>query len=157
MRIRASPRDRGVQRGGADACAHGGAKGARWGLVLCILVVALANARRSARQMHALQTTLICVSLSAEDASWMVGCGLTSCIQPCKGGTPWTDGATAKWFATRLGTNVRNSQIYATYVWTAPLSALPSASPVTEPICELCFKERSPRSTTKSGQNESIK
>ena len=59
--------------------------------------------RLSARQMHTLQTTLICVSLSAEDASWMVGCSLASCIQPCKGGTPWTArAATAKWFATRV-------------------------------------------------------
>ena len=55
--------------GGADVCAHGGAKGACRELVLCMLVVALANARRLMRQMHTLQTTFICVSLSAEGAS----------------------------------------------------------------------------------------
>ena len=37
----------------------------------------------------------------------MVRCGSTSRIEPCRCGTPWTDGATAKWFATRvwLGTS----------------------------------------------------
>ena len=69
MRVRASERNQGVQRGVADACAFGGAKGACWGLVLCMLVVAVANAPRFPHQMHTLQTTLICVSLSAEDAS----------------------------------------------------------------------------------------
>ena len=37
----------------------------------------------------------------------MVRCGSTSSIEPCRCGTPWTDDATAKWFATRvwLGTS----------------------------------------------------
>ena len=61
MRVRASGRNQGVQRGVADACALGGAKGACRGFVLCMLVVARANALRSARQMHTLQTTFICV------------------------------------------------------------------------------------------------
>jgi hypothetical protein len=72
-----------------------------------MLVVARANALRSARQMQTLQTTFICLSLSTEGASYMVGCGLMSSIQPCMRGTPRTDGTTAKWFATRvwLGTS----------------------------------------------------
>jgi len=44
-------------------------KGRAGGFVLCMLVVAVANAPRFPHQMHTLQTTLICVSLSAEDAS----------------------------------------------------------------------------------------
>ena len=43
-----------MQRGVTDACAHRGAKGACWEFVLCMLVLALANARRSAHQMHTL-------------------------------------------------------------------------------------------------------
>jgi hypothetical protein len=107
MRVRASGWNQGVQRGVADACALGGAKGACRGVVLCMLVVARANALRSARQMQTLQTTFICLSLSTEGASYMVGCGLMSSIQPCMRGTPRTDDATAKWFATRvwLGTS----------------------------------------------------
>ena len=62
-------RNQGVQRGVADACALGGAKGACRGIVLCMLVVARANALRSARQMQTLQTTFICLSLSTEGAS----------------------------------------------------------------------------------------
>ena len=58
-----------MQRGVTDACAHRGAKGACWEFVLCMLVLALANARRSARQMHTLRNRLNRVSLSAEDAS----------------------------------------------------------------------------------------
>ena len=60
-----------MQRGVADACALGVAKGACMGVVLCMLVVARANALRSARQMQlqTLQTTFICVSLSTEGAS----------------------------------------------------------------------------------------
>ena len=110
MRVRASGRNQGVQRGVADACALGGAKGACRGVVLCMLVVARANALRSARQMQTLQTTFICLSLSTEGASYMVGCGLMSSIQPCMRGTPRTDDATAKWFATRvwLGTSEKN-------------------------------------------------
>ena len=69
MRVGASGRNQGVQRGVADACALGGAKGACRGVVLCMLVVARANALRSARQMQTLQTTFICVSLSTEGAS----------------------------------------------------------------------------------------
>ena len=47
--VRASGRNQGVQRGVADACALGGAKGACRGFVLCMLVVARANALRSLR------------------------------------------------------------------------------------------------------------
>ena len=127
MRVGASGRNQGVQRGVADACALGGAKpkGACRGVVLCMVVVARANALRSARQMQTLQTTFICLSLSTEGASYMVGCGLMSSIQPCMRGTPRTDDATAKWFATRvwLGTSEK------TRFW--PLRSGPGQADVT--------------------------
>jgi hypothetical protein len=53
----------------------------------------------------------------------MVRCGSTSRIEPCRCGTPWTDGATAKWFATRvwLGTSEK------TRFW--PLRSGPGQAP----------------------------
>ena len=44
--VRAAPRGD-VRTGGADACTLGGAKGARWELALCMLLMAVANARSS--------------------------------------------------------------------------------------------------------------
>ena len=68
MRVRASERSQGVQRGVADACALGGAKGACWGFVLCMLVVAVANAPRSMRQMHTFVHRFHSMTLEPEDA-----------------------------------------------------------------------------------------
>ena len=126
MRVGASGRNQGVQRGVADACALGGAKGACRGVVLCMLVVARANALRSARQMQTLQTTFICLSLSTEGASYMVGCGLMSSIQPCMRGTPRTDDATAKWFATRVWLGTRGGEVEGS----APPNLRPTATGV---------------------------
>ena len=58
----------GVRTGNVDACTLGGAKAARWGRVLCMLVLAHANAWRSARQMHTLRYRFIRSSLEPEDA-----------------------------------------------------------------------------------------
>ena len=50
MSSRSSGRCVGVRRGGADACALGRAKGASWGFVLCLLVLAAASARHFCAQ-----------------------------------------------------------------------------------------------------------
>ena len=51
VRFQVSRRCGGVQRGKADVRAHGGAKAARWGCVLWMLVLAAASARRLVHQM----------------------------------------------------------------------------------------------------------
>ena len=68
MRFQASRWDRGVQTGGAHACTLGGAKAARWGRVLCMLVLAHANARRSMRQMLTFVHRFRSMTLEPEDA-----------------------------------------------------------------------------------------
>ena len=68
MRVRASERNQGVQTGGTHACTLGGAKAARWGRVLCKLVLAHANARRSMRQMDTFVHRFCSMTLEPEDA-----------------------------------------------------------------------------------------
>ena len=69
MIFRRSGKDSGVRRGGADVCALGGVKAVRWGCVLWMLVLAVANARRFPHQMHTLLYRFLRLSLSAEGAS----------------------------------------------------------------------------------------
>ena len=56
-----------MRRGGADVCALGGVKAVRWGCVLWMLVLAVANAPRFPHQMHTLQPTLISLSPKSGD------------------------------------------------------------------------------------------
>ena len=52
-------------------------------------------------------------------------CGSTSRIEPCRCGTPWTDDATAKWFATRiwLGTSEKTDLIARRHACARPALA----------------------------------
>ena len=50
-----------------NACVFGGAKGVCWELVLCMLVLALANAQRLARQMHIFVHRFCWMTLEPED------------------------------------------------------------------------------------------
>ena len=62
VRFQVSRRCGGVRRGKADVRAHGGAKAARWGCVLWMLVLAVASARRLPHQMCTLRNIYFCLS-----------------------------------------------------------------------------------------------
>ena len=121
MRFQASRWDRGVLTGGADACTLGGAKAARWGRFLCMLVLAHANARRSMRQMRTFVVPLARAVNGAEMCQLYGPMRLSELYR-----TSWLplDGAderdVERYTTTRLEQNVRYSQIYGTYAWTRP-------------------------------------
>lgn len=68
VRFQVSRRCGGERRGKADVRVHGGAKAARWGCVLWMLVLAVASARLLAHQMHTILHHLLWSSLELEGA-----------------------------------------------------------------------------------------